>query len=257
MSGLEGKIVLVTGASSGIGAEAAKHFATLKCRLSLVARNVDNLNSVAEACKTAGASEVLILSKDLSIAEECISAVEDTVAHFKDVDVLVNSAGIVVTGDTASLSLEDYDRCMNINTKAAFILSQKVIPYLRKSRGNIVHVSSVTGLRAFPNVVAYNMSKAAVDQLTRTTALEEAKNGIRVNAVNPGVIVTEIHKRGGMTDERYEAFLEHSKTTHAMGRVGDVREVADTIVFLASDGASFITGQTLAIDGGRSVMCPR
>lgn len=222
-----------------------------------MARNVDNLNSVAEACKTAGASEVLILSKDLSIAEECISAVEDTVAHFKDVDVLVNSAGIVVTGDTASLSLEDYDRCMNINTKAAFILSQEVIPYLRKSRGNIVHVSSVTGLRAFPNVVAYNMSKAAVDQLTRTTALEEAKNGIRVNAVNPGVIVTEIHKRGGMTDERYEAFLEHSKTTHAMGRVGDVREVADTIVFLASDGASFITGQTLAIDGGRSVMCPR
>ena len=81
------------------------------------------------------------------------------------------------------------------------------------------------GLRAFPNVVAYNMSKAAVDQLTRTIALEEAKNGIRVNAVNPGVIVTEIHKRGGMSDERYEAFLEHSKNTHAMGRVGDVREV--------------------------------
>ena len=84
---------------------------------------------------------------------------------------------------------------------------------------------SCLGLRAFPNVVAYNMSKAAVDQLTRTTALEEAKSGIRVNAVNPGVIVTEIHKRGGMSDERYEAFLEHSKTTHAMGRVGDVREV--------------------------------
>ena len=85
--------------------------------------------------------------------------------------------------------------------------------------------TSCLGLRAFPNVVAYNMSKAAVDQLTRTTALEEAKSGIRVNAVNPGVIVTEIHKRGGMSDERYEAFLEHSKTTHAMGRVGDVREV--------------------------------
>ena len=83
MTGLEGKIVLVTGASSGIGAEAAKHFAALKCRLSLVARNMDNLNRVAEVCKTAGAPEVIVLSKDLSITEECISAVEDTVAHFK------------------------------------------------------------------------------------------------------------------------------------------------------------------------------
>jgi len=106
---------------------------------------MDNLNRVAEVCKTAGASEVLILSKDLAITEECISAVEDTVDHFKELDVLVNSAGIVVSGDTASLSVDDFDRCMNINTKAAFILSQKTIPYLRKSRGNIVHVSSVTG----------------------------------------------------------------------------------------------------------------
>ena len=196
MSGLEGKVVLVTGASSGIGAGVAKSFAALKCRLSLVARNLDNLNSVAEACKAAGAPEVLVLSKDLSVAEECISAVEGTASHFKGVDVLVNSAGIVVTGDTASLSLDDYDRCMNINTRAAFLLSQRAIPHLRKTRGSIVHVSSVTGLRAFPNVVAYNMSKAAVDQLMRTTALEEAKNGVRVNAVNPGVIITEIHKRG-------------------------------------------------------------
>ena len=196
MSGLEGKVVLVTGASSGIGAGAAKSFAALKCRLSLVARNLDNLNSVAEACRAAGAAEVLVLSKDLSVAEECISAVEDTAVHFKGVDVLVNSAGIVVTGDTASLPLDDYDRCMNINTRAAFLLSQRAIPHLRKTRGSIVHVSSVTGLRAFPDVVAYNMSKAAVDQLARTTALEEAKNGVRVNAVNPGVIVTEIHKRG-------------------------------------------------------------
>ena len=196
MSGLEGKVVLVTGASSGIGAGVAESFAALKCRLSLVARNLDNLNSVAEACKAAGAPEVLVLSKDLSVAEECISAVEGTASHFKGVDVLVNSAGIVVTGDTASLSLDDYDRCMNINTRAAFLLSQRAIPHLRKTRGSIVHVSSVTGLRAFPNVVAYNMSKAAVDQLMRTTALEEAKNGVRVNAVNPGVIITEIHKRG-------------------------------------------------------------
>jgi len=101
------------------------------------------------------------------------------------------------------------------------------------------------------------MSKAALDQLTRTCALEVADRGVRVNAVNPGVIVTEAHKRSGMTDKAYEAFLEHSKTTHAMGRVGTVDEVAKAIAFLASADSSFITGQTLAIDGGRSIMCPR
>ncbi len=113
------------------------------------------------------------------------------------------------------------------------------------------------GTRAFPGVIAYNMSKAAVDHLVRCTALEVAAEGVRVNAVNPGVIVTQVHKRAGMDDAKYAAFLEHSKTTHAMGRVGDVEEVASTIAFLASDGASFITGQTIPIDGGRSVMCPR
>lgn len=101
------------------------------------------------------------------------------------------------------------------------------------------------------------MSKAAVDQLTRTCALEVADRGVRVNAVNPGVIITQVHKRGGMDEEKYREFLEHSKTTHAMGRVGTVDEVADAIIFLASDSSSFITGQTLAIDGGRSIMCPR
>lgn len=115
----------------------------------------------------------------------------------------------------------------------------------------------LVGLRAFPDVVAYNMSKAAVDQLTRSCALEVASRGVRVNAVNPGVIITEVHKRAGMDDKKYEDFLEHSKTTHAMGRVGTVEEVADTIIFLASESSSFITGQTLAVDGGRSVMCPR
>merc|ERR1712059_71672 len=110
---------------------------------------------------------------------------------------------------------------------------------------------------AFPGVVAYNMSKAALDQLTRTVALELADRGVRVNAVNPGAIVTEIHRKAGMDDAAYQKFLQHCKITHAMGRPGTVQEVAEAVSFLASDSASFITGQTLPIDGGRSVMCPR
>lgn len=254
---LENKVVMVAGGSSGIGAGTAKHLATLKCRLALIGRNQSSLEEVAKVCKENGSPHVLVLVKDLADSNACKSAVEETVAHFQGLDVMINSAGILMNGSTETLSLEDYDKCMNINTRSAFVLTQASLPHLLKSKGNIVHVSSVTGIRAFPNVVAYNMSKAALDQLTRTCALEVASRGVRVNAVNPGVIVTEVHKRGGMNDKAYEAFLEHSKTTHAMERVGTVDEVAKTIAFLASDDSSFITGQTLAIDGGRSVMCPR
>ncbi len=115
----------------------------------------------------------------------------------------------------------------------------------------------MTGLRAFPGVLAYCVSKAGVDQLTRCAALELAPKGVRVNAVNPGVVVTEIHKRGGMGDEKYEDFLEHSKTTHPLGRVGSAEEVAELILFLASDRAAWITGATYSIDGGRAQTCAR
>merc|ERR1712107_664357 len=144
----------------------------------------------------------------------------ETVDKLGGLDVLVNSAGILMSGSVEKLDIADYDKVMNINTRAAFILTQAVIPALLLSKGNIVHISSVTGLRAFPGVVSYNMSKAALDMLTRTAALELADRGVRVNTVNPGVIVTPCHKNSGMSEEDYARFLEHSKTTHAMGRPG-------------------------------------
>src|SRR5437588_6819469 len=134
---------------------------------------------------------------------------------------------------------------------------QLAAPHLIRTHGNIVNISSVTGLRSFPGVLAYCVSKAGVDQLTRCAALELASKGVRVNAVNPGVVVTEIHKRGGMSDEDYENFLEHSKTTHPLGRVGQPREIAELVFFLASDKASWITGATYSIDGGRALTCAR
>ena len=146
---------------------------------------------------------------------------------------------------------------MDINVRTVFHLMQLCAPHLEKTSGNVVNVSSVAGTRAFPNVVAYCVSKAAVDQLTRCAALELASKGVRVNAVNPGVVVTELHKRSGMSEEQYEGFLEHSKETHPLGRVGTPEEVADLIYFLASDKASWITGGTFAVDGGRAETCAR
>ena len=179
------------------------------------------------------------------------------IIHYRVLDILVHSAGILINGSIETLSVSDYDKLMNINTRSAFILTQLCTPHIIASRGNMVHVSSVTGLRSFPGVLGYCVSKAALDMLVRCTALDLADKGVRVNAVNPGVIVTEVHKTSGMSEEAYAKFLEHSKTTHALGRVGGADEVAALIGFLASDEASFITGQTIAIDGGRSIMCPR
>ena len=131
------------------------------------------------------------------------------------------------------------------------------LPSLIERKGNIVNLSSVTGTRAFPGVLAYCVSKAAIDQLTHCAALELAPRGVRVNAVNPGVVRTNLHLNSGMSQEAYEAFLERCKTTHPLGRVGTPEEIADLILFLASSKASWITGETFAIDGGRAQTCAR
>jgi NAD(P)-dependent dehydrogenase (short-subunit alcohol dehydrogenase family) len=146
---------------------------------------------------------------------------------------------------------------MDVNLRSVFHLMQLAVPHLTKTKGNIVNISSVTGLRSFPGVLAYCVSKAGLDQLTRCAALELAPKGVRVNAVNPGVVVTEIHKRGGMSETDYEKFLEHSKTTHPLGRVGDPSEIADLVFYLASEQAGWITGATYQIDGGRALTCAR
>jgi NAD(P)-dependent dehydrogenase (short-subunit alcohol dehydrogenase family) len=162
-----------------------------------------------------------------------------------------------MNGSIEDTTLDDWDKMMNINLRSIFYLTQKTVPFLAKTKGNIVNVSSVTGTRAFPNVLAYCVSKAGTDQLTRCIALELAPKGIRVNAVNPGVVVTDLHKRGGMKDKDYVKFLEHSKATHPLGRPGEASEVAELIYFLASEKAGWITGATYAIDGGRAQTCAR
>merc|ERR1712223_1682702 len=150
------------------------------------------------------------------------------------------------------------DEAMDINVKSALKLTQLATKWLEKSSLKaIVNVSSIAGLRAYPGSMAYKLSKAALDQLTRCSALELAPKGIRVNSVNPGVIETEFFVNSGVSAEASESYVqEKSKKLHPMGRCGRVREVAIAIAFLASSDASFICGQTLAVDGGRSVACP-
>ena len=178
-------------------------------------------------------------------------------SNFNQIDVLINAAGIIANGSVEDTTLNDWDEMFDVNLRSVFNIIQKSVPHLEKTKGNIVNVSSVAGTRAFPNLLAYCVSKAAVDQLTRCVALELAPKGVRVNAVNPGVVVTNLHKRGGMADEQYENFLERSKTTHPLGRVGNPEEIAELIYFLASEKAGWITGATHQIDGGRAQTCAR
>jgi NAD(P)-dependent dehydrogenase (short-subunit alcohol dehydrogenase family) len=253
---MEDKIVIVTGATSGIGRATAVLFAAQGARVAAVGRNIQALAELEQEIKSSGGRVKTIIA-DVGLDDSAEMIVNETLEAFGRIDVLINGAGIIANGTIETTSIEDADAMMNINVRSVFLLMQKCIPYLEKRKGNIVNISSVAGTRSFPNVLAYCMSKAAVDQLTRCSALELAPKGIRVNAVNPGVVVTDIHKRGGMDEEKYAAFLEHSKTTHPLGRVGTAGEVAELIVFLASEKASWITGATYAIDGGRALTCAR
>ncbi|XP_065837563.1 3-oxoacyl-[acyl-carrier-protein] reductase FabG-like [Oscarella lobularis] len=258
MASLASKVVLITGASSGIGAATSRHFVGLGCRLAITGRNADNLEKTAADCrKIKSGAEILTIVGDLAKEEDVKRVFDATINHYKEIDVLVNNAGILTLGSIETTPLEDFDRVMNINVRAMFQLTQLAVPYLVKSKGAVVNVSSVNGLRSFPGVLSYCVSKAAVDMFTQCTALDLAAKGVRVNAVNPGVIITELQKRGGLSEEKYAAFIERSKTTHALGRPGDVDEVAKAIAFLASDDASFTTGATFPVDGGRHAMCPR
>ena len=253
---MDRKVAIVTGASSGIGRAAARLFAEGGYTAIAVGRNEKELSALGTSIKSKRGS-IRIHLADVTEHSQLDRLVSETIANYGRIDVLVNSAGIIKSGSIENTPLDDWDKMMNINLRSVFVLMQKCLPYLAETRGNIVNVSSVAGTRSFPNVLAYCVSKAAVDQLTRCTALELASKGIRVNAVNPGVVVTNIHKRGGMEDEAYNAFLEHSRSTHPIGRVGTPDEVADLIYYLASDKASWITGATYEIDGGRAQTCAR
>src|SRR5262249_34404782 len=150
-----------------------------------------------------------------------------------------------------------WDQMMTINVRAPFRLIREFVPALEVRKGSVVNLSSVAGTRVFPNVLAYCVSKGAVDQLTRAAAIDLAPRGVRVNAVNPGVVVTNLHRRSGMDETKYAAFLEHSKATHPLGRPGTPDEIAALIAYLVSPAASWVTGETIGIDGGRHLTCLR
>lgn len=253
---LDGKVAIVTGASSGIGKATAKIFASQGAKLALVGRKQAALDEVLKSI-TAQGGEGIAIAADVTVEKDCERIVHDSVAKFGKLDILVNAAGMIANGTIENTTLQQWDDMFKINVRSVFYLMHLGTPHLIKTKGNIVSVSSVNGQRSFPNVLAYCSSKAALDHMTRCAALELASKGVRVNAVCPGVTITELHRRGGMDEATYQKFLEHSKETHPLGRVGNPEEVADLVLFLASPRAGWITGVTYLIDGGRGQTCLR
>ena len=251
----EGKLCLVTGASSGIGRATAQLLAARGATVIATARRAHRIAELEQGSDAEGSC--IAVAGDITDDAFRAELIETARRRGEGLDVLVNAAGILDVANWESTGLDDWDRSMDINVRSVFGLTRLAIPLLKRCKGAVVKVSSVTGTRAFPGVLAYCVSKAAVDQLTRCLALELAQDGVRINAVNPGVVRTELHTAGGMDRKAYDAFLERGKETHPLGRIGRPEEVAELIAFLASPAASWITGETVAIDGGRAQTCAR
>lgn len=265
-----GKVVLITGASSGIGADVARHLAKLGASVSIVGRNQKRLNEVAEQIIQAGSPKPLPIVAD--VTQDANRIIDETVKRFGQIDVLVNNAGVFRADSVVEFNANEYDKLMDINLKSAIILTNLAVPHLEKTQGNVINVSSDSGITAYGTYMSYCISKAGLDQFTKCAAIGLAPKKIRVNSINPGhsyfwcyknflaqfdrkcffslnfitgdIRTPIIETIGVKADEYYEK----AKDSYLVGRVGEVSDTSAAIEFLATQ--SFINGILLSVDGG-------
>lgn len=248
MGTLDGKVGIVTGGSAGIGAATAFAFAAEGASVTVADLDVDRGEQVASKIREQGGS-ALFVRTDVSVDADAARMVEATLAEFGHLDIAFNNAGIEGhPASTHECSVDNWHRTLAVNlTGAWYCMRHELPPMLERGAGAIVNCSSVAGLVGFPTTPAYVASKFGVVGLTKTAALEYAERGIRVNAVCPGVIDTEMIER--FTHGEPQA-LEQLAAVEPMARLGTPQEIAEMVVWLCSDKASFVTGQAIAVDGG-------
>ena len=242
---LDGKVALVTGASRGIGAVVA-------CRLAQAGAKVgvnyhaspDSAEIVVESINKGG-GEAILVGGDVSQEENAEKVVKDLVDHYGSIDILINNAGINKDQLLIRMKPEDFDSVINVNLRGAFLCTRFAMTYMIRQRsGRVINMSSVVGLSGNPGQANYAAAKAGLVGLTKAVAREVASRNVTVNALAPGYIDT------AMVDELTAETQDKILSTIPMGRFGTPEDVAEAVVFLASDGASYITGQVLTIDGG-------
>lgn len=250
-----GRTVLVTGASSGIGRATARALGAEGANVALAGRRRERLDEVAAEIPAHG-GRALVLVGDVRDEASVTRWASECEAAFGGLDGLVNAAGVIGNGAIDATPSAEWDRLMDSNVRSLYLMTRAASELLKAKRGSVVNLSSVAATRPYAGLTAYCVSKAAVDMITRCAALDLAPFGVRVNAVNPGVVVTELHTVTSAVAD-YAAFLERGRTTHPIGRVGNAEEVAALILYLLSDEAGWVTGACMPIDGGRALASAR
>ena len=240
------KVAIITGAGSGIGRGITRHFSEEGARVVLVDIDERGLKETQSSIIQQG-REALSVQTDVSVSSQVSNMVKQAISHFGRIDVLVNNAGIEMSGTVASIQESDWDRVINVNLKGTYLCSHFVIPHMiRNGGGSIVNMSSDLGISPIPNVAAYAATKGGIIALTKAMAKDHAKDKIRINCLAPGPIETPLLRRF-QPDHILKMVTE---VLLPMGRLGTAEEVAKAALFLASDDASFITGVILPVNGG-------
>lgn len=245
---LEGKVAIVTGSDTGIGKGIAVALAKEGCKIVINShKDSKEANDAVDEIKKLGSDSFLVVA-DVSKENDVKNLVGKTAKKFGKVDIIVNNAGILVFGTVETLTEKDWDRQLDVNLKGVFLCTKYAVQQMVKQGkgGRIINISSIAGLVGFPGISAYCASKGGVTEFTREVALDCAKYGITVNAINPGVIVTDMTK-GMLNDEKTKKSLMENTP---IGRFGQPEDIGNAAVFLALDESGFITGHNLVVDGG-------